>query len=38
MTPHQRTRRMLIWRGPFSALSLCTFLMLLSVLADRITQ
>ena len=38
MTAHQRTRRMLIWRGSFSALSLCTFLMLLGALADRITQ
>jgi len=28
---------MLIWRGSFSALSLCTFLMLLGALADRIT-
>ena len=38
MTTHQRTRRILIWRGSFSALSLFTFLMLLSALADRITQ
>jgi hypothetical protein len=38
MTAHQRTRRMLIWRGSFSALSICTFLMLLSALADRITS
>lgn len=38
MTAHQRTRRMLIWRGSFSALSLCTFLMLLGALADRITS
>lgn len=38
MTAHQRTRRMLIWLGSFSALSLCTFLMLLSALADRITS
>lgn len=38
MTAHQRTRRMLIWRGSFSALTVCTFLMLLSALADRITQ
>nr|DAH70211.1 MAG TPA: virilizer [Bacteriophage sp.] len=29
---------MLIWRGSFSALSLCIFLILLSALADRITQ
>ena len=26
MTTHQRTRRLLIWRGSFSALSVCTFL------------
>jgi len=38
MTSHQRTRRLLIWRGSFSALALCTFLMLLSALADRITS
>jgi len=38
MTTHQRTRRLLIWRGSFSALTVCTFLMLLSALADRITQ
>lgn len=38
MTAHQRTRRMLIWRGSFSALAVCTFLMLLGALADRITS
>ena len=38
MTTRQRTRRMLIWRGSFSALPLCTFLMLLGALADRITS
>lgn len=38
MTAHQRTRRMLIWRGSFSALSFCSFLMLLSAFADRITS
>lgn len=38
MTSHQRTRRLLIWRGSFSALAVCTFLMLLSALADRVTQ
>ena len=38
MTTHQRHRRILIWRGSFYALSVCTFLMLLSALADRITQ
>jgi hypothetical protein len=29
---------MLIWRGSFSALALCTLLMLLGTLADRITS
>lgn len=38
MTTRQRTRRLLIWRGSFPALALFTFLMLLSALADRITQ
>ncbi len=38
MTANQRTRRTLIWRGSFSALSLGTFLMLLGALADRITS
>ncbi len=38
MTTHQRTRRLMIWRDSFSALSIRTFLMLLSALADRITQ
>lgn len=38
MTTRQRTRRLLIWRGSFPVLSLFTFLMLLSALADRITQ
>lgn len=38
MTTHQRPRRLLIWRGSFSALSICTFLMLLSALADRVTS
>ena len=38
MTTHQRTRRMLIWRGAFPVLAIFTFLMLLSALADRITQ
>lgn len=38
MTAHQRARRLLIWRGSFSALTLFAFLMLLSALADRITQ
>jgi len=38
MTTRQRTRRMLIWCGSFYALAVCTFLMLLGALADRITQ
>ncbi|AZE95168.1 hypothetical protein C4J96_3053 [Pseudomonas orientalis] len=29
---------MLIWRGAFPVIALFTFLMLLSALADRITQ
>lgn len=38
MTAHQRARRLLIWRGSFPALTLFALLMLLSALADRITQ
>ena len=38
MTTRQRTRRLLIWRGSFSAIAICTFLMLLGALADRITS
>lgn len=38
MTTQQRTRRLLIWRGSFPALAFFTFLMLLSALADRVTQ
>jgi hypothetical protein len=38
MTSRQRARRALIWRGSFPALALFTFLMLLSALADRVTQ
>ncbi|MGF6595092.1 hypothetical protein ABIE20_005337 [Pseudomonas sp. 2835] len=38
MTSHQRQRRYLLWRGAFPAIALFTFLMLLSALADRITQ
>ncbi len=34
----QQLRRAAYWRGSFSALAVCTFLMLLSALADRITQ
>jgi hypothetical protein len=38
MTTRQRARRVLIWRGSFSALSVFTLLMLLGALADRVTQ
>ncbi|RDL13456.1 hypothetical protein DEU51_12553 [Pseudomonas jessenii] len=38
MTGLQRARRVLIRRGSFSAIGVFTFLMLLSALADRITQ
>jgi hypothetical protein len=38
MTSRQRTRRLLLWRGAFPVLALLTLLMLLSALADRITQ
>lgn len=38
MTGRQWARRVLIWRGSFSAIGLFTFLMLLGALADRITQ
>ncbi len=38
MTSHQRTRRILIWRGSFPALAIFSLLMLLSALADCITQ
>lgn len=38
MTSHQRARRLLIWRGSFPVLAIFTLLMILSALADRITQ
>lgn len=38
MTSHQRARRLLLWRGSFPVLAIFTFLMILSALADRITQ
>ncbi len=38
MTSRQWTRRVLIWRGSFSAITTLSFLMLLSALADRATQ
>jgi len=36
VTGRQWARRVLIWRGSFSAISIITFLMLLSALADRV--
>lgn len=36
MTSRELARRVLIWRGSFSAISIITFLMLLGALADRI--
>ena len=38
MTGRQWARRVLTWRGRFSAIGVFTLLMLLSALADRITQ
>lgn len=38
MTSRQMARRILIRRGSLSAIGMFTFLMLLSALADRITQ
>jgi len=38
MTRHQRARCLLIWRGSFPVLALLSFLMLLSALADRVTN
>lgn len=38
MTQRQRVRRLLIWRGSFSAITTLSLLMLLSALADRFTQ
>ncbi|SDU01479.1 hypothetical protein SAMN04490196_0081 [Pseudomonas moraviensis] len=38
MTSLQRARRILIRRGSFRVLLIYTFLMLLSALADRVTQ
>jgi hypothetical protein len=38
MTSLQRARRVLIRRGSFSAIGVYTLLMLLSALADRVTQ
>jgi hypothetical protein len=34
----QRARRLLIWRVSFPAITVFAFLMLLSALADRVTQ
>jgi hypothetical protein len=38
LTSRQRARRLLIWRGSFPAITVFAFLMLLSALADRVTQ
>jgi len=38
MTARQRTRRKLIWRGSFPVITVYAFLILLSALADRVTQ
>ena len=38
MTQYQRARRLLIWRGSFSALFTCTVFMLASALAGSITN
>jgi hypothetical protein len=38
VTGRQWARRLIIWRGALSSLVVFTFLMLLSALADRITQ
>jgi hypothetical protein len=38
VTSLQRARRLLIRRGSFTAIGVFTFLMLLSALADRVTQ
>nr|WMM94566.1 hypothetical protein [Pseudomonas kurunegalensis] len=38
MTRYQRARRLIIWRGSFSALFACTAFMLASALAGSITS
>ncbi len=38
MTSYQRARRYAVLRGSFTALSVLSLLMLLSALADRVTQ
>jgi hypothetical protein len=38
MTTFQRARRLYFLRGSATTLTVCTLLMLLSALADRITQ
>lgn len=38
MTSRQRARRILIWRGSLPVLLLFSLLMLLSAMADRVTQ
>lgn len=38
MTSYQRAKRYCFWRGSAMALAFFTFMVLLSALADRITQ
>jgi hypothetical protein len=38
VTSRQWTRRVLMWRGSFSAITTLSILMLLSALVDRLTQ
>jgi len=38
VTGRKWERRVLIWRGAFSAITFFTFLMLLGALADRVTS
>lgn len=38
MTTIQRRRRLLYLRGSFTAITICTFLMLLGALADLVTN
>lgn len=38
MTSRQWSRRLMLWRGSFPVLAIYSVLMLLSALADRVTQ
>lgn len=38
MTSYQRARRLVIWRGSFTAIFACAAFMLASALADSITS